>query len=511
MSKKTLIKAIVVLLTLTMVAAVFAGCNTDKNTDGNESNSGDVVDTNDTSSNTTEEDTARYDSNGYLMDDLPDDLWYDGADVTILGWSDTACTEFDVTEISKDAISNSVYKRDQAIQTKLGIKMKYTLTAGGAKSLTNFKTAVSNAYYGSTPYDIIASYTRSTAICATDGMLYDLSSLPSDSYLNLNKPWWNDSVIEKTTTSTGKFYFVTGDASTSLAQMIYCVYFNADEVDRMRETSPYELVESNEWTLDTMMTMTKNYYVDLDESKSVSIKDKIGVVGYYYDWPALLHGCGVGFVTKNGLGEFILDPNIKTGRGLDVMNDLLTWTTTEKSLCRGRDAEGNTMSNFAAGNSMFIITHSGAAITDLNDVQFEYGCVPCPKYDEDQETYYSAVRQPVTFFGIMTNVKSDRVEMITAVLEAWGSEGYRTTTPVIFEKAMKDASATSAFMSDMLQLIRDTAWFDCGRIYAQEMLYICDKPGDYLAAGTSWDNYVGGEIEDVEEQGLTTLNIMLND
>ena len=501
MKKSTLLKLIVMLTVVTTFLSALAGCATPGGNE-NESSSDSVTDV--VTPNPETEDEKKFDKNGYLMDDLPEELRYIGQNISILAWKDAPCTEFDVKEITTNTINNAVYMRDQTIQTRLGVTLKYNLIRGNVDHISAFKEEVTNAYQGSAPYDIVAAYTRSTAV-----LLLDLGHIPTESYLDFDKPWWNSDIIEKTQTIDGNFYFATGDASTSLVQMTYCVYFNADEVERMQQTSPYALVENNEWTLDKMLTMAKGYYVDQGET-GVDLADKLGIVGTYFDWPALLHGCGVGIITRDVTGEFVLDSTIKAGKGPEVMEKLDIAINRDGSFVRKRNTTGNVTKNFIEGNSMFLITESGAAISNLQDATFEFGCVPCPKYDEYQETYFSTVRQPITLFGVMTNVSHDRLPMITAVLECWASEGYRKTTPAIFEQAMKGQSATSSYMTEMLELIRDTAWFDCGRIYATETKYICDAPGDALSGEFTWDAYTSQTIPNLELTYIPLLSQMLN-
>lgn len=544
MKKQTLFKLIVALVVIAVVSSAFMSCGLfggKENEGDSESSSQDAVDTqkeddgetkNDSDVNSdvvdeTEEKTAedttddteaeteelRLDKDGYLMDDIPEDLAFSGAEIRILGWKDVVCTEFNVTETSSNAINNSIYLRERNLKKRFGITLSYTFENGGAKQVNNFKEKVALAHQsgGVDTYDIIAGYTRSTAVCATEGYLLNLGDIKTDSYLDLSKPWWSQGLIDATETIDGKIYFVTGDASTSLAQMTYCVYFNADSIEAVGGESPYVLVSNNEWTLEKMLNMSKGNRVDLGDGGKDLSDEGLGVIGYYYDWPALLHGAGVGYVTRDVTGDFVLDPNLK-GNGSTIMRMLADHTTTGgDSYVHPRDTAGSPVNAFKEGRAMFIIAESGLAISSLSDVSdFEYGCVPCPKYDELQESYYSAVRQPITLFGILSTINEDRIPMVTAVLEGWGSQGYRVTTPAIFTKAMQGQSATSSHMKDMLRLIRDTAWFDCGRIYAVETNYICDAPGDALSGKFTWDGYVSQNLPYIEETLIPLLSSILN-
>ena len=209
-------------------------------------------------------------------------------------------------------------------------------------------------------------------------------------------------------------------------------------------------------------------------------------------------------VEKDVTGDFVLANDLVGEKADGIMKDLADAIQLDGAYCRNSDAE--TKSSFMAQNSIFLITHSGVAAQYFADVTFQYGCVPCPKYDSEQENYVSAARQPVTMFGISKAVKIDRLSMITAVMECMASEGYRQVTPVVFDQVMRYQKATSAEMSEMLTLIRDTAWFDCGRIYMAELSGISDQPGMLLRDGKSWSTYVSGTVNTTIRNQLKELN-----
>lgn len=476
-SKTRVVKILLLILTFVLTVSVLAGCkkndptpDTDSQAPGDSGNE-DIL----------------YDENGYLMDSLPE-LNYHDDEVTVLGWN-APRSEFE-TEYGDNVIDNAIFDRNATVEARLGITLSFEITNGSVKYCGDYKQKVLNAFNAGDYWDIIASYTRSTAICASAGLLKNLGGL-QDSYLDFSQPWWSDDVIEKTSVGN-TFYFATGDISTNLIQATYCMYFNADLIDDLQLTSPYEMVANNEWTLDNVLNMTKNIYLSMDENETVEVTDRVGIVGSYYAWPAVLHGCGLPIVERDAAGSFVMNSEYKGEKAMGIMNKLADAISAKQILVHESSA------GFVAGTNLFFIIDSGAGMNAFSDVEFEYGCVPLPKYTVEQETYYSTVRQPITLYGMMNNLPSERIGEVSAVLECLASEGYRQTTPVIFEECMKYLRSTSQEMTDMLQLIRDTAWFDCARIYAQETKYVCDAPGYVLQDGGTWENYINDTIPTVE-------------
>lgn len=460
----------------------------------------------DVTENTSEDATAdptngSVDKNGYKLDALPT-MNFENDEVNILCWNSEQ-PEFE-TKYGDNVIENSIWERNTTVEERLGILLNFEETPGDVNNTGNYRDKVLNAWSSGDYWDIVAAHTRTTAICATQGLLKNLNGI-DDSYLSFDEPWWSSSAIDATKVGNS-FFICTGDISTNLVQMTYCLYFNAELVDSIGLESPYDLVNSNEWTLEALLTMISDTYVDQNNSETVDDGDRIGLVGAYYAWPALLHGCGVPLTAKNEAGNYVIHSDLKGDKADSLM-------TTFENIVELKDASINaSISGFTSGNVLFFITESGAGMNKLSSVGFEYGCVPLPKYDAQQEQYYSTVRQPASFYGIMSNVPDERMGEVSATLECLASEGYRQTTPVIFDECMKYLRATSQEMSDMLELIRDTAWFDLARVYSYETRYLCDAPGyvliDNESYGTTWAGYVNGKLSTVEER-LSELNTTL--
>ncbi len=482
MKYKTMMRTLMCLVALCMLISCFVGC---KKNDEDSAESFNVSTGGD----------GTHDANGYLLDALPDELDYGGTDISILGWN-SEVNEFEVETLNGVPIDEAIFKRNLAIESRLNVNLVFDLTVKGDNGAKNdYAAHVERTIASGESNDIIAAHTGSITTCAIKGLMKDLGAI-ENSYLDFEKPWWNSSVIEQTKVGD-TFFFGTGDISTSLPQMVYSVFFNANIINDLKLDSPYDMVKNNEWTYENMILMGMNVYQDLNEDDKVDFGDVLPLVGYYYDWPALLDGCGIGFVTKDASGAFVLTDSIKGEKSMNVMKKLYDFATLDGAIV---GANGDPVrDNFIAGRSLFYIFQSGApARWDLGASGVEYGCVPIPKYDAEQENYRCAARKPITLFGIPLSDKEDRMQMITAVLECYASEGYRQVTPVIFEQVMKYQKSTSVEMMEMLELIRDTAVFDVGRLYASNIKSLCDQPGYCLRNGTTWENYLNQNLGTIE-------------
>lgn len=476
MKRKKWMKAILVGLVATVSISAFAGCSGNK--------------TPDTDMGAATEDIGN--SGTQVANDvleIPDELDFEGQDVTFLAWSDPECVEFEVKDFGGNTIENSIFTRNRRIEDELGINLNFNYTAGNVANVDNFVSKATVANGANTPYDILAAHTFSIASCAIHGLSLDLGSIDgSQNYLNTQKTWWNQQIVDACNLN-GSFYFVTGDISTSFAQRIYCVYFNADKVASLSLESPYEMVANNTWTLENMISMCKNTFVDKNDNATPDIgTDFIPMNADVYAYPAFLHGCGIDYVTKDVDETGFIVGNMDSEKAIDIVDDLIDAVEVD-----GWMLEGIKNDVFKSQNLLFALVNSDYGV-GLSGVSFEYGCVPCPKYDADQAEYISTVRQPISLFSVMDAVDPSRHSIITATLEMYAYQGYSYCTPVIFNEVMLYQTSASPEMTKMLELIRDTAYFNFGRIYATGSLNIVNAPGWSIAGGEPWSNFLNDTL-----------------
>ena len=105
----------------------------------------------------------------------------------------------------------------------------------------------------------------------------------------------------------------------------------------------------------------------------------------------------------------------------------------------------------------------------LRDMKDDFGIIPYPKYDETQPSYYSVIGNAFTIYTVFSDFdqrgdKEQTLSMFTAILECWASEGYRKTTPIVFELNMQLKYSETQDETDMCEYVRAGIVFDLGRI-----------------------------------------------
>ena len=417
------------------------------------------------------------DANGYLLDSLPDDLNFNGAEIGILHWNSEE-KEFEIEEITGDIVNDAIFTRNEQVQKRLNVKFTFTEQKGDNGSRSAFLSFVQKSYQaGEKAYDIIPTYSRTSGMLAINGLCYNLAELP---YLDFEKPWWPQRMLE-TQTIGDKLYFISGDASTNLIHLTYGMYYNKDMLEQFQLEDPQQLVLDHKWTQDKLIEMTTGLYQDLNGNNSVDENDRVGFASTYFHLDAFWTGSELRLVERDNDKMLIISPDFSSEKAIDMVAKLGAWQNTDDVLIID---DGISKSSFYNGNALFCQNRLYLASRHLRDVSFSYGVLPTPLYDEAQEEYISVVGNPYTNYCIMSDTPEP--ETAAAVIEAWGSAAYRLTTPALFENNMKIKYSEDDINAQMFDIIHDSIDFDLGRVFSNDLNYMSELPSKAIDAGQQW-------------------------
>ena len=101
----------------------------------------------------------------------------------------------------------------------------------------------------------------------------------------------------------------------------------------------------------------------------------------------------------------------------------------------------------------------------MRQMEQEYGVIPMPKYDAQQNGYNTLLHDQFTIVAIPTTVTGERLDMMGAVLEAMGSASYKIVKPVYYEETLRTKIASDPQSALMLDIITEGIYIDLGIIY----------------------------------------------
>ena len=457
--KKTSLRLLSALLLCAMLPISVLACGKDsgKQSDTTAPSVGDVAET--TAVETTDD---GLDENGYLEDDLPDDLDYQNQTFQILGWKH-ALPEFVTEELTGDVINDAIFKRNTIVEERLGVNLEFTVINGNSAAVGDFCNHVTNSVQANAQaYDAIACYPRAAGSLAINHMLLDLLELD---YLNFEQPWWSDSLVELNTIYD-KLYFVSGDiASTLLFQMMFMIYNDGLGTD-LGLTNPQELAMDGKWTQSAMLELASNVYTDLDGNGKKSEADRFGLFSVSHPNLDIFYmGAGLNYIKPGDTGELVLANDFASEKSLAIVDKFINifHTSNDGYFTKSLSDENNLIS----GNALLYNITGQLLFQKFRYSEMAYSILPAPKYDEQQENYLTTIAFTHTQYCVPLDARD--ADMSSAVLECMASESYRLVTPAIFETTFKYKYSNNPLDAEMFDLIRAGTVFDLGRPFHDEL------------------------------------------
>ena len=123
-----------------------------------------------------------------------------------------------------------------------------------------------------------------------------------------------------------------------------------------------------------------------------------------------------------------------------------------------KDSDDNARTKcFTDGRALFY-NFDASSVTELREMNDEFGILPYPKYNEAQEGYKTVVFDNHSVFCVPKTAKDP--ERSGVILEAMGYESMELVTPAYYEVLLHGKVARDDESRDMLDIIRDSFQFD---------------------------------------------------
>ena len=424
-------------------------------------------------------------------------------ELNVLCWN-SEHPEFEMLEeeIAGDAVNAAIYERNNQVQRTLGLEaIIWNQQSGNSGNETKFLKYVETvAQNGDVPIDVIASYARSTALCSQKGFLAPMNFYKN--HIDLTHTWYPQSLLDEITIG-GNVYFLSGDISTNLLFVTYGCVFNKDILTDINidYNYLYELVDGGKWTLDELFKLTGDYYHDADGDGKKSAKDAIGLRTQSLHVDSIYTGAGLKYaeIDNNATDPqklVIISPDFASKKSIDLNDRLGDIFASDYAI-----NDSSCAKNFAVqANSIVLISR----IRDIRELfkegvdEMEYGVLPLPKYDVNQEDYKCVAANPFTLWGVYSgNFDLEGEECAAAFIEWSGYYGMHNTTEAIFEYLFKGRYADEPDDASSFDTIRRTTSFDIGRIFAVVLspdAIMADRWSSCATAGSKWATMYGSLI-----------------
>lgn len=382
--------------------------------------------------------------------DIPD---FSGQSFTILARTDLIDEMYSEVETG-EVVSDAVYQRNHNVADHLGIDVNIIHQPGDWANKDQFVNYVSSAILaGDDAFQVVAGYMHYMPITIIDGYYVDINSLP---YIDLSNKWWvsgfNDNV-----TINGKMYMAMGDLCSTMLRFAYCGYVNTKLLEDYGHSAEelYQSVRDGKWTFDMMTGIAKNISGDLNGDGVLDAQDLHGIGMHEMPIRALTNAFAIDYTSrnKNGLPELAL-----YGERLVSAYEKVQAAVSSDYWYTQNDRE-----KFESDRTLFYFDVLGAT-GSLREMKSGFAVVPMPKYDEEQDGYRTETVDTTSILLVPKTIKNP--ELVGLALEALNYESWKLVTPAYFDTAMQSKYARDEESKEMMQIVRDSIYFDFGYVFA---------------------------------------------
>ena len=378
-------------------------------------------------------------------------------------------------EFNSEPVNDAVVERNRRLEGEYGFNIEVIYAPDFDKFTDRVRQDMMS---GSDDYDVISSGLMYLAPLVVDGLLLDLKTI-EDSHLKLDEDWW-DTASNKDMSIGNKLFFTTGDIFVLDDENTRLTYFNKDLIDEYGLDNPYDLVKEGKWTLDNMYKMMKAVaHEDGDGVMNVTGDDVWGLVGGAFEAYQYILGCNcpqiykdeddipyLGMVEEKSVNAFM--------KVFDMFTDKSTVAYIEQYY-KWDDPDAPTVTdNFYSGNALFYAAFMFTVNNEkMRESSINYGVLPQPKYDENQENYASTVN-PYRFYCLSITEAAQDLDFITFALEAMAYTSKEIVTPEYYDRTLKLKRFDDSASPEMLDIIFSNRivdlsvvfnWADCIQWY----------------------------------------------
>ncbi len=299
------------------------------------------------------------------------------------------------SENSGAVISSKLIKRNESVGNYFNLSIS-AKTAKPEDMLADISANVKSGTYFSDIIFIPQSYIYQFTV---HGYLTNLSSMPS---LDLNADYFYTSAVEAAG-AAGKTYALAGPA-TICEDSLSCIFFNKALLNVAGLQSPYDLVDSGEWTWDKF----GEYLKSASALNCYSFGTQNAQI-YFADLVYFSSGGKFTNSVEGGYPVVAMDKTFGTKiteRTASLLADPAYYSDSMTAIDR-----------FNSGEMMFLVDNLSTAYTLANS-SVDWGILPLPKNDASQASYLSYVNSEEAMFMavVPTVTDTDKVSKVMSVM-----------------------------------------------------------------------------------------------
>ena len=354
-------------------------------------------------------------------------------------------------ELNGEALNDAACQRSDAVADAFNIDFEVRETDDVASTLKNAVAAGDNVYGMVLPHA-----TSGVASMASQGLLGNVNDLPWTDY---SMPWWNGR-MKDALAIRDKSYYASGDLVMTWQGML-AIIFNKELLEDLGVSEDlYAVAEEGRWTMDKMLSLSELGASDLNGDGTMDGSDRYGYLGNRNTGYGTQIACAQPFTERDEEGTPVLAFN--TERMVSIVEKYYALTHSPATWLDEYSNASYPASSYRSmlieGRSFLTELDIGGLYSYLREIEFNFGILPLPKLDEEQESYRTFCGAGL--IGVPVNI--DDPERIGAIWEALSYYSYKYVRPAFFDIVLENKAVRDPESYRMITLMHENKTFDFG-------------------------------------------------
>ncbi len=355
-----------------------------------------------------------------------------------------------------DIVYTRIYERNMKVEARLKCDLKFYHSGTNVwDEYDDYLRTVFNTY--DTTSEIITSTNNSVIQCNLFPYFHDLND---STYIDIVERWWYTDAIMELSADDYHYRFLYGDILIGSLANAGAIFYNKDLYSQYLRPGHdkdelYQVVLNGTWTLEQLYILTNDSHFFKDDPNreiwGYSLFRHAEPIHYF------AAGCGTEYYQRDARGFPVI--TIYNQRSIDFTSKLYRFIyNNQGAWLFYPNRKGEEVGHEQDFPNNKVIFYFGTLSTCLDpymrEMQSDFGILPYPKWEKEQEEYKNFIANGATLVGIPRAIDYDRaMEETSAVIEAMASEAYRSVAVAFYESALQTAYVRDDLASQMIDII----------------------------------------------------------
>ncbi len=448
-------------------------------------------------SGTTEETTASQSTESTTAAPVgyqPPKVDFGGEELNVFLWDQNTVI---ATEENGDIVNDAVFKRNRKIEDEYNLTFSFNSTVGHGDGWGTWASTINAAVMADDgSIDLVGGYTYRLATESLNGYYHNLKAIDN---INFGESHWMSNLAEACDIG-GKLYIALGNIEPGFYNVTNCYYFNKNLAEDYKIESPYELVKSGKWTIDKLAELSRIGAKDVNGDATWGDEDQFGsILPTAMQIDAFVNAFDIKITENDAKG--IPQLLALSERYVDGQKKVQAYAKSAENYYGS-----GVVAIFKAGRGLFLAADFNSA-NNLRDMKDDFGILPYPKLDEEQEKYIGC-NSSGNATGYCIPITAD-AEKVGAVLEAMAYYGYTDILPEYYERSLKIKGTRDNDSEAMLDLIFNGIEFSFTEFYS---FAFGDQKSPYMLmrVAVAKDGDIASMFESNKELNEATMETLIS-